>query len=89
MVIQCHNICLITTFNKLQCTINGFVKWLLTIPLDSDIGYIFEVDWEYTDQCKKLTKRLPLAPEKKKVDIHYFSSEQIKIITEKIIKTLE
>ena len=51
---------------------------LLNHPPDSDIGYIFEVDLEYTD--KESTKRFPLCPEKKKVNINYFSTNQRKII---------
>ena len=73
--------------NQLNYTMNYFVSWLHLIPLDSDIGYIFEVDLEYTD--KELTKRFPLCPENKKVDINYFSTKQRKIIEYSEHKTIK
>ena len=53
-------------------------NYVINLPLDSDIGYTFELDLEYTD--KELTKRFPLCPEKKKVNINYFSTNQRNII---------
>ena len=56
------------------------ISYLLNHSPDSDIGYILEVDLEYTPYGKELTKRFPLCPEKKKVNINYFSTNQRKII---------
>ena len=61
--------------------LNAFPNWLHSIPVDSDIGYILEVDLQYTDKIS--TARFPLAPEKKKPDINLMSSYQQDVINTK------
>ena len=50
----------------------------MNLPLDSDIGYIFEVDLEYNN--KEITKRFSSCPEKIKVETNYFSTKQKYVI---------
>ena len=46
---------------------DGIVKLedIINIPVDSDIGYFFEVDINYPDNIEEKTKNFPFCPENK------------------------
>jgi len=62
------------------------IKDILSVPKNSKMGYILEVDLEYPRELHDLHSDFPLAPEKRKICFDQLSPHSQKIILEKRIK---
>ena len=59
--------------------------WILSIPADSDVGFLFEIDCRIPDNKHKFFCDYPLAPERKVVSGQDLSSYQRDILRQNII----
>ena len=62
------------------------IELVLNTPVDSETGYILEVDLEYPEELHDLHADFPLAPEKLKIEKEWISDYQCELLQQMEIK---
>ena len=63
-------------FRKVDVSLNQ----ILNTPIDSNVGYILEVDLDYPDVLHDIQKDFPLAPTKENIEESFLSDYQLNIL---------